>query len=47
MEIRLRYDIDIGTIRGGILIYVIKMLKGSGWGTHVYLWRIHFDICQN
>ena len=19
----------------------------SGWGTHVYLWRIHFDICQN
>ena len=21
--------------------------EGSGWGTHVYLWRIHFDICQN
>ena len=21
--------------------------KGSGWGTHVYLWRIHFDIWQN
>ena len=20
---------------------------GSGWGTHVYLWQIHFDICQN
>ena len=20
--------------------------KGSGWGTHVYLWRIHFDIWQ-
>ena len=19
----------------------------SGWGTHVYLWRIHFDIRQN
>ena len=19
----------------------------SGWGTHVYLWRIHFDIWQN
>ena len=18
-----------------------------GWGTHVYLWRIHFDIWQN
>ena len=21
--------------------------EGSGWGTHVYLWRIHFDIGQN
>ena len=20
---------------------------GSGWETHVYLWRIHFDIWQN
>ena len=20
---------------------------GSGWGTHVYLWLIHFDILQN
>ena len=20
---------------------------GSGWGTHVCLWRIHFDIWQN
>ena len=20
---------------------------GSGWGTHVYLWRIHVDIWQN
>ena len=20
--------------------------EGSGWGTHVYLWRIHFDICS-
>ena len=20
---------------------------GSGWGAHVYLWRIHFDIWQN
>jgi len=23
------------------------MEEGSGWGTHVYLWRIHFDIWQN
>ena len=21
--------------------------EGSGWATHVYLWRIHFDIWQN
>ena len=21
--------------------------KGSGWGTHVYLWQIHFNIWQN
>ena len=21
--------------------------EGSGWGTHIYLWRIHFDIWQN
>ena len=20
--------------------------EGSGWGTHVYLWQIHFDIGQ-
>jgi len=21
--------------------------EGSGWGTHLYLWRIHVDIWQN
>ena len=21
--------------------------EGSGWGTRVYLWRIHFDLWQN
>ena len=21
--------------------------KLSGWGTHVYVWQIHFDIWQN
>ena len=21
--------------------------EGSGWGIHVYQWRIHFDIWQN
>jgi len=24
-----------------------KKEEGSGWGTHVYLWRIHVDIWQN
>ena len=23
------------------------MEEGLGWGTHVYLWRIHFDMWQN
>ena len=24
-----------------------RMEEGSGWGTQVYLWWIHFDIWQN
>ena len=28
-------------VRGG------RREEGSGWGTYVYLWRIHFDIWQN
>ena len=24
-----------------------KREEDSGWGTHVYLWQIHFDIWQN
>ena len=28
-------------VRGG------RREEGSGWGTHVYLWRIRFDIWQN
>ena len=30
-----------GTVWGG------RREEGSGWGTHGYLWRIHFDIWQN
>ena len=30
-----------GMVRGG------KTEEGSGWGTPVYLWRIHVDIWQN
>ena len=29
-----------------ILFYFVFKLY-IGWGTHVYLWRIHFDIWQN
>ena len=30
-----------GTVWGG------RMEEGSGWGTHVHLWQIRFDIWQN
>ena len=30
-----------GMVRGG------RREEGSGWGTHIYLWRIHVDIWQN
>ena len=30
-----------GMVRGG------RREEGSGWGTHVCLWWIHFDIWQN
>ena len=30
-----------GMVRGG------RKEEGSGWGTHVYLWQIHFDIWKN
>ena len=30
-----------GMVRGG------RREEGSGWGTSVYLWRIHVDIWQN
>ena len=28
------------------LYIIVLVLPNSGWGTHVYLWRIHFDIWQ-
>ena len=30
-----------GMVQGG------RREEGSGWGTHVYLWRIHVDVWQN
>ena len=35
----------LGRPRG--MIWGGKWEEGSGWGTHVYLWWIHFDILQN
>ena len=35
----------LGWPRG--MVWESRREDGSGWGTHVYLWRIHFDIWQN
>jgi len=35
----------LGQPRG--MVWRGRREEGSGWGTHVYLWRIHFDIWQN
>ena len=35
----------LGRPRG--MVWGGRSEEGSGWGTHVYLWRIHFDIWQN
>ena len=35
----------LGWPRG--MVWGERREEGSGWGTHVYLWRIHFDIWQN
>ena len=35
------WDDPRGMVWGG------RREEGSGWGTQVYLWQIHFDIWQN
>ena len=35
----------LGRPRG--MVWGGRREEGSGLGTHVYLWRIHFDIWQN
>ena len=35
----------LGQPRG--MVWGERREEGSGWGTHAYLWRIHFDIWQN
>ena len=35
----------LGRPRG--MVWGGRREEGLGWGTHVYLWWIHFDIWQN
>jgi len=35
----------LGRPRG--MVWGGRREEGSGWGTHVYLWWIHFDVWQN
>ena len=35
----------LGRLRG--MVWGGRREGGSGWGTRVYLWRIHVDIWQN
>ena len=35
----------LGRPRG--MVWGGRREEGPGWGTHVYLWWIHFDIWQN
>ena len=35
----------LGRLRG--MVREGRRKEGSGWGTRVYLWRIHVDIWQN
>ena len=35
----------LGRARG--MVWGGRREEGSGWGTRVYLWRIHVDIWQN
>ena len=33
--------------RPGGMVWGGRREEGSEWGTHVYLWWIHFDVWQN
>ena len=35
----------LGQPRG--MVWGRRREEGSGWGAHVYLWRIRFDVWQN
>jgi len=52
LEIELPYDpaiplLGIHTEETRGMVWGGRREEGSGWGTRVYLWRIHFDIRQN
>ena len=48
-----RFDARYWMLRAGALgrprgmVWGGRREEGSGWGTHVYLWWIHFNIWQN
>ena len=50
---RSRFDARYWMLGAGVLgrprgmVWGGRREEGSGWGTHVYLWRILFDIWQN
>ena len=53
MSCRSRFDERYWMLGAGALgqprgmVWGERREEGSGWGTHVYLWQIHFDIWQN
>ena len=53
MSCQSRFDARYWTLGAGALgrprgmVWGGRREEGSGWGTHVYLWQIHFDIWQN
>ena len=53
MSCQSRFDAGYWMLEAGALgrprgmVWGGRRKEGSGWGTHVYLWRIHFDIWQN
>jgi len=48
-----RFDARYWMVGAGVLgrprgmVWGGRREDGSGWGTRVYLWQIHFDIWQN
>ena len=53
MSCQSRFDAQYWMLGAGALgrpramVWGGRREEGSGWGTHVYLWWIHFDIWQN